>query len=783
VPEFRSLHFTSCRAGEGLLGGAGLQFRAVSPGVDPATMEVVERHCLYEPPHGWMVQRRPVPAYPRSLAHIFDGRFATASGVYLGTEATGTRRGNHFTHALVTDDIDSYGQLRPAQLWGSPVWLIRWDGGTVCPPLPREPESGVLDPLWLQSWVAEQPNGEEHLVAVLSALQAVRAGGPRVLFLTSDPKPVLAWLAAATILMPRADALRIGFKVFVANADYSAHDVVAVHPDWGSAYRGAPTGSGFVVFDLDSGARSTVTLSATAQFWVHHFLRRDCFDVLDAVELSGALQTPEPSHEGVERIIAATLVLGEPLAPADVDDVVDWLGTTSGMLSERLLTTTVGSLLQGRLQPGQLDRLHRIATGVVGTSTGDLITWQIFARALSDATSRAVSVPSGVPEATFAMEGVLVTAEPEMVLALLSLASRYGLRPAPSHFTDSLHGFVRWWADTAWDLPEIDSWSCRDETIDLLRDELERRVQSALSSASMAEIGNLWWRRLLPTIRDPRSPLDTALITAALLCGDKFVQQWITQTVLSALRDSGGFDAMEVAWKVLHRDRPPAVVELPAILALATPDGGLPPAIVPTIEDILVSESRPHSDVLRVLDRLTELGYQPGHLLLQKWQQQTTQVQALAMQMRSWSAEADAVSQAVVDDVAAEIEAFPVEVLTGTVNVLVDAMRGLHPNVAAALMLTVPAEQCDVLVGRLAAVLSTDTDERTVATAFLVFTGLDRESDQLRRRLVEHRQRLSDAENHQMAKFLDDYERSQWWALGTKQTFRRPRNPFRKRPR
>ena len=43
---FQSLYYTDCLAGEGLLGGAGFQFRAVSPGTDPRAMELVQRACL-----------------------------------------------------------------------------------------------------------------------------------------------------------------------------------------------------------------------------------------------------------------------------------------------------------------------------------------------------------------------------------------------------------------------------------------------------------------------------------------------------------------------------------------------------------------------------------------------------------------------------------------------------------------------------------------------------------------------------------------------------------------
>ncbi|MGH8351136.1 MAG: hypothetical protein ACRES5_31910, partial [Pseudomonas sp.] len=373
------MYFTDCRAGEGLLGGAGLQFRAVSAGVDPRTMELVQRHCLYEPPEQWMHEGRSVDAYPRSLTHIFDGAYITASGTYLGAEAKGTREGNHFTHALTTDEIDSYGMVRPAQLWGSPVWVSQTDGETVCDPVTAEPEPGPLQPEWLQRWVADQPDGEGQLTAVLSALEGVRAGGPRVLFVAEDPGTVLSWLAAATILLPRTEALKIGFKVFVVNADYSTHDVVALHPDLASSYRGAPANSGSIVFDLHAGVRSSISPTVAARHWVPRFLRHDCFDVLDAVELSGVIRSSSQAHEGIDLIIASALILGEPFRSTDIDGVIDWLASSSRLLSERLLAQLFSMILDSSPDSTQLTALDRVATQLGDTPIAVRIRWQVFA--------------------------------------------------------------------------------------------------------------------------------------------------------------------------------------------------------------------------------------------------------------------------------------------------------------------------------------------------------------------------------------------------------------------
>src|SRR5262249_55571715 len=133
--RFETLIYTDCRPGEGLLGSGGLQFQARSDGADATAMTVVQRALLYEPPAGWMRERRPVADYPPSFAHIADGCWATARGVYLGREANGTREGNQLTHSVITRDPDAYGLLRPAQLFGAHFWRSEPAHGTSCPPV------------------------------------------------------------------------------------------------------------------------------------------------------------------------------------------------------------------------------------------------------------------------------------------------------------------------------------------------------------------------------------------------------------------------------------------------------------------------------------------------------------------------------------------------------------------------------------------------------------------------------------------------------------------------
>ena len=77
-----------------------------------------------------------------------------------------------------------------------------------------------------------------------------------IVLITADPERAACWIAAATLLLPQPAALRASFKIFVADARYGQHDIVALHPDWAGPWADADPGSGLAVFDLDAGRAS-----------------------------------------------------------------------------------------------------------------------------------------------------------------------------------------------------------------------------------------------------------------------------------------------------------------------------------------------------------------------------------------------------------------------------------------------------------------------------------------------------------------------------------------------
>lgn len=777
--EFGALRYTDCRAGEGLLGRDGLQFRAVSPGVSPGVEVTVERHCLYEPPGIWMRENRPVRGYPRSLAHIVDGVYATAGGTYLGTEVKGDRAGNQFTHAIVTEDPGLYGQVRPAQLWGSPVWTARYRGPTTCPPCPADPPPGPLDPETVQRWVAGRPDGENMLVAVLSALTEAKSGGRRVVFVASRPDPVLSWIAAATLLMPQADALRVGFKVYVNNAEYSAHHAVALHPDWAGPYLGAPDGTAFTVFDLDAGARSPVTRDEAAVYWARRFLTRDCFDVLDAVELSGSLRADAATPvAAAERFVAAAAVLGEPLDDAAGAAVVAWLGVGADRLSAASLRTLIGALLAGPLTLDQLDVLRRVAAA---NSAEVELSRRILGRAIGVVTGEEVAVPDDGAAATATLERSLAAAPARELPDLLSLAGRHGLSPDPTAFRASLLRFAAWWADGGRVTPGAHrEWPCRDVVIDLLRDALLERLHAGVGGARA--VGDTWWELLLPTVADHRSPLDAALSAAAVRSGDDRTRAAVSDSVLSALAAAPGPDAAAVAWDVLHRDRPPTVAQMGRVLDLAGV-GPLPAHVADGIDAALDALPGPEPAAVRVVDRLTAFGRPPVSPRVAQWHAQMRVVRKAAAQLAELPAtvlrppsDEEARTKARtdlhehIDAVATDLGTAEPAVAAALGGEVMAALRRPHPRHATAFVRALPPPHRADLLRSLVDEIAGGHDDRLAATAFLLVYGPDQTPDDLWRRLVEQRRTRPFPDDDQVADLLVDEDGRpdealrRWWA-------------------
>jgi hypothetical protein len=571
--HFDTLVYTDCRPGEGLRGTAGLQFQASSPGVTREAMAVVQRSLLYEPPPRWMLEGRPPGEYPVSFAHIWDGHLATARGCYRGKEANGTREGNHLTHAVLTDDAQSYGLVRPAQLFPAPFWRDAPAPTTESPAVEPGWQPGPWDAEHLQGFVAGQPDGAERLVALVSALQRlVDPTGRRVLFVAEDSADVLQWIAAATLLVPQRQALGIGFKVFTTNPAYAAQQVLAVHPDWDSSRATVEHDLGYIVFDLVRGVGTDVPETTTARAWVELFLTDDAFDVVDAVEVADAC------GEGPPEALEVALVAGLHRLPAAeaAHRVVAWLEHGPTAVVDAYVETVVDVLLGGgpsRSGAGPtadvLHALDRVMCSGRCVARAAAVRTALIPAAVHDARGGGAAVTGPLPPvppeagwgeaeeraATADVVEALRGAAPAEFDAVLRTARLLGVPVVVADLDGMADDFVAGWVDDPERTHDLSRWPCGEQVTDLLRDTL--RVRVGADDGAGQDIGRLWWARLLDTVADLADPLDAALVAGAMAAGDPPIRSVLVEQ----------FGSAEALW----RHTSPRNVELRSLLRSGAP--------------------------------------------------------------------------------------------------------------------------------------------------------------------------------------------------------------------
>jgi len=642
---FGSLYYTDCRPGQGLQGWAGFQFQAASPGIAPEAMPLVQRTALYEPPVRWMRERRPVADYPPSLAHTAEGGvFATAAGCYLGQEANGTREGNQFTHAVVTRDPADYGLVRPAQLWAAPWWAVEPAPGIELDELAAHPEPGPLTVETVRDRVRDAEGGEERLTALLSAIHHLADPEHRrtVVLVGADPEEAACWIAAATLLLPRPEALRVSFKIFVADGQYGQHDIIALHPEWAGRWADTGSSSGLAVFDLDRGRHTAVEATAAACFWVPRLLTEDAYDVVDAVELAGQFArarfagAPAPPT-GPDRLAAAVVAVGEPLTTSDqLEAAAGWLLTAP----EEAMRIARDSVLAAVLQASPRAPVLRTLAAAAGSRGWAPAAQQIQRRLLtaeiaealtaSDgaATSDGVAAlrrltalaplppldrPDGDRERGRAeVEAALREARPDQVPPLLTVAHRHAVRPVTANFRGAAYTFAAWWVEQ----PDPDlgpeRWPAPPEALDWVRDVLRGALAGPQQACALEAVRARWWRPLWQEAYDPGDELDATLMSVAYqhLTGSRRnqlmrdVQEWAFARTVSGAHPSA------VAWDIVFGARTPGIPEATEFLA-GLVDGGrtLSPEVGSWLCAVLEREQVLSEEGLWAIDQLREQGH------------------------------------------------------------------------------------------------------------------------------------------------------------------------------
>jgi GTPase-associated protein 1, N-terminal domain type 2/GTPase-associated protein 1, C-terminal domain/GTPase-associated protein 1, middle domain len=611
---FGNLYYTDCRPGQGLQGNAGFQFQATSRGIADEGMPLVQRAGLYEAPSAWMRDHRPVGEYPHSLAHMSDGGlFATAAGRYLGQEANGTREGNQFTHAVVTRDGADYGLARPAQLWAAGWWAGAPVEGTVLEPVPPHPATGPLDTETVRDRVRATPGGDELLVALLS--EVCRLTDPdsrrKVVLVSADPEVAACWIAAATLLLPRPDALRTTFKIFVADAQYGQHDIIAVHPDWAGRSADTGQGTGLAVFDLDRGRHSEAEPAEHARFWVPRFLSEDPYDIVDAVELagqwarSGGSAGPTPADRTAALVVAAGARL---TSPEEVEAMASWLRTAPEEAMPVAREPVLQAVLDARpaapvlrtLADAAGDRgwkvLPAIQRGLLTSEIAEVVATRDGVGALQGVLAHPPLLYFGssaddAEERRDEVEAAIRDAGDPHVPALLQVADRHKVRPRAESFPAVKYRFATWWLNCQDDRLAPECWTASKQALPWARDILEKSFavggQSAVDAADVVRDG--WWRPLWRDCAHPHLPLDRVVLGAAYARADADRAKVLRHVQRRIAADMPrGHEPSRLAWDVLFDRATPTVPEIDMFLG-ELESLGLPvaPAVAKLVSDVL----------------------------------------------------------------------------------------------------------------------------------------------------------------------------------------------------
>jgi hypothetical protein len=587
---FETLIYTDCVPGQGLSGTAGLQFQAQSAGADGEAMALAQQCLLYEPPVEWMHERRPVSDYPPSLAYTRDGDLAiTAAGRYLGREANGSREGNQLTHCVVTREPEATFELiRPAQLFGAPFWVTEPWPTSACPPVAQGWSPGPYTAESLQQFVREARRGPDCLVALMSSLERLdEPQARRVLFVADRPEEVVQWIGAATLLLPRDRALRIGFKVFSTNPAYAPQPVLAVHPDWAGSAASVDRDEGYVVIDLVADRWSEVTPTPGSHDWVERFLDADVYDVLDAVEIAAGSGLADSAARALAW--AATARCSVP--QEDIGAVIDWLRDGSGHLRDAYAETVTDVLIQASPQwpPDMFRRLDAAAVGgFLGDRSAQVRLALIEREAAAAARTREVD-PAPAPsmpasswtelDSVTARRHVLGAARADSgpsIDAALRLAHRFDVPVTKADLGSLWDVLIGDWAAHPERPYDASRWPCGSELQDALRDVLI--MQARHDPHRCARIADTWWRQLLPWIvanTDARPEgLDADVIGAAMNHQSDPADRHALASIVLRRAAASADAASAVAWATaVLWGRRPADLESIALLVELAPAG------------------------------------------------------------------------------------------------------------------------------------------------------------------------------------------------------------------
>ncbi|MEU0562129.1 GTPase-associated protein 1-related protein [Dactylosporangium sp. NPDC006015] len=579
-----------------------------------------------------------------SFRHVAaGGSFATTLRRHLGDAG-------QVSHGIVTDDPADYGTLRPAQLFGAPLWspppaaappltsaspvasappvaAVPPDSPMSPPPGPRIPGGALagggpattLTPALVRERVAAQPGGAAMLLALVSALD--RAGepdAPVVVLVGSEATRIVEWIAAGTLLLPPARALALGFEVNAGDPATAGVPVVGVDP----ATAAGLTGRGYAVFDLAAGAFPATTPTAHALRWVGGFLQDDPRAVVEALDLTAAcgLEPDAAAALGLAAVLRREPAL--PHAPA----IAGWLRDGPQAL-RRAYTGGITDMFTSSVTAWPRPVLEALDDAAAdGLLTGRAAAVRLaLLRGETDAAALRAEVATRVPPALPAGEWTAAdnTTARRLVLAalnagpaplgseaLLRVAGRFGIDVQPSDLADRGRDLVEFWAGHPRAGFDPGLWPCGDRLTVALVDELTRRVKAV--PVRRHDIAAGWWRWLLPRIATLEPPLAEAVLAGAV--GDDadgaeraaLVEHHLT----AAAHDPDRFLSTAAAlWSLTD----PSVDELRLLKRLAPAGVVLPAKTLEGLIGRLIGDAPLAHEDVDVAHRLVDAGLVPRH--------------------------------------------------------------------------------------------------------------------------------------------------------------------------
>lgn len=523
TPVFERLLYTDCRAGGGRGGSNGFQIQAQSPGVDPAQARMAVGALTYSVQEAWTTDGRPVEDFPLGFAHASDAGYGTGQSCYLGKEVTGGREGNHLADCLLTRDAEPYGAIRPAQLWRSDFWRrIPWDS-TDCPPFGEFLEPGPLDNETLADWLRGEPARARSLARLVSVLDD--PDGPRVVMVADEPEEALAWIAAATLLLPIRTAVAISFKVFISNLNQAQHRICAVPRSLNRSFVAGGRNPRFH-FDATTGIADEFEVSARATFWVERLLAADDpYDVVDAVERAETLGGDDDSSRADAMLTAWAITASDEPVPSPLA-LLRWLTAASPAQLDQHGAPVVERLLDCNPDAPSLRWMDAAATsGLVAVDPARIRAALVVAEVEeARAGSRIVQQPlrrvdidadARRDAESLAGSAILLAADDAGLDALLRVARRHSIALPLDSLRERLHAFVVRWVATGNVEYQPAEWALEDPILDMLHQQLVHGL-SHRGGPALAPMIRQVWPHLIDRSRDPNEPLNWQLHAAAV---------------------------------------------------------------------------------------------------------------------------------------------------------------------------------------------------------------------------------------------------------------------------